>query len=71
MELCGTHSQTVAQHGIKKILPKNIELVAGPGCPVCVTDQSDIDSIIGLALEGIPIATYGDMLGSSRKFDEP
>ncbi|MDI6777642.1 MAG: hydrogenase formation protein HypD [Patescibacteria group bacterium] len=62
MELCGTHSQTVAQHGIKNILPKNIKLVAGPGCPVCVTDQSDIDNIIGLALEGIPIATYGDVL---------
>jgi len=62
MELCGTHSQTVAQYGIKGILPDNIRLVAGPGCPVCVTDQRDTDSVVGLALEGIPIATYGDML---------
>lgn len=62
MELCGTHSQTVAQYGIKSILPENIKLIAGPGCPVCVTDQYDIDSIIGLALQGVPLATYGDTL---------
>lgn len=62
MELCGTHSQTIAQCGIKNILPKNIKLVTGPGCPVCVTDQYDIDSVIGLALQNIPMATYGDML---------
>lgn len=62
MELCGTHSQTVARYGIKNILPKNIRLVTGPGCPVCITDQYDIDSVIGLALQGVPIATYGDIL---------
>lgn len=62
MELCGTHSQTVAEHGIKNVLPRNIRLVAGPGCPVCVTDQRDIDCVVSLAHAGIPIATYGDML---------
>lgn len=62
MELCGTHSQSVAQNGIKNLLPENIKLVAGPGCPVCVTDQSDIDAVAGLALAGIPIAVYGDVL---------
>ncbi|HAI74157.1 MAG TPA: hydrogenase formation protein HypD [Candidatus Moranbacteria bacterium] len=62
MELCGTHSQTVARYGIKNILPKNIKLVSGPGCPVCVTDQSDIDIIVGLANAGISIAAYGDVL---------
>ncbi len=62
MELCGTHSQAVARYGIKNILPKNIKLVSGPGCPVCVTDQSDIDVIVGLANAGIPIAAYGDVL---------
>lgn len=60
MELCGTHSQTIAAGGLKSLMPKNIKLIAGPGCPVCVTDQSDIDVMVGLALEGIPIAVYGD-----------
>jgi len=60
MELCGTHSEAIAKHGIKNILPKNIKLITGPGCPVCVTDQSEIDIITGLALSGIPIACYGD-----------
>ncbi len=62
MELCGTHSQSIAEHGIKKLMPKNIKLVSGPGCPVCVTDQSDIDAAVGLALNGIPVAVYGDTL---------
>ena len=63
MELCGTHSQTVAQHNLKKLLPKNIKLITGPGCPVCVTAIEDIDTVIGLAENGIPIAIYGDLLG--------
>jgi hydrogenase expression/formation protein HypD len=62
MELCGTHSQSVARHGIKNILPSNIKLLSGPGCPVCVTDQEDVDTLVGLALQGIPIAAYGDAL---------
>jgi hydrogenase expression/formation protein HypD len=62
MELCGTHSQTIAAFGLKKILPKNLSLIAGPGCPVCVTSQRDVESVAGLALARIPIATYGDTL---------
>ncbi|MCK5085033.1 MAG: hydrogenase formation protein HypD [Candidatus Pacebacteria bacterium] len=62
MELCGTHTEAVAKNGIKKILPKNIKLLSGPGCPVCVTDQKDIDAIIVLALNGVPVACYGDVL---------
>jgi hydrogenase expression/formation protein HypD len=62
MELCGTHSQTIAEHGIKELMPKNVKLVSGPGCPVCVTDQSDIDVMVGLALAGIPVAVYGDTM---------
>jgi len=62
MELCGTHTEAVAKNGIKKILPANVRLLSGPGCPVCVTDQSDINNVIKLALEGIPIACYGDVL---------
>jgi len=62
MELCGTHTESVARNGIKKLLPKNIKLLSGPGCPVCVTDQRDINAVIVLALEGVPIACYGDVL---------
>lgn len=62
MELCGTHSQVVAANGIKNLLPKNIRLISGPGCPVCVTDQNDIDIMVGLALNNIPLAIYGDTL---------
>lgn len=62
MELCGTHSQSIAEHGIKRLMPANIRLVSGPGCPVCVTDQSDIDAVVGLALAGIPLAVYGDTM---------
>lgn len=62
MELCGTHSQSVALSGLKKILPPNVILVSGPGCPVCVTDQSDIDVMVELALKGVPVAAYGDVV---------
>ncbi len=62
MEVCGTHTQAVARHGLKRLMPKNVHLTTGPGCPVCVTAQEDIDAIISLALAGIPVATYGDML---------
>ncbi|MCK5332670.1 hydrogenase formation protein HypD [Candidatus Parcubacteria bacterium] len=62
MELCGTHTEAVAKNGIKKILPKNIRLLSGPGCPVCVTDQKDVDAVLTLALSGVPIACYGDVL---------
>jgi hydrogenase expression/formation protein HypD len=62
MELCGTHAQTIAEHGIKELMPKNVILVSGPGCPVCVTDQMDIDVMVGLALAGIPVAVYGDTM---------
>ncbi|MFZ5365514.1 MAG: hydrogenase formation protein HypD [Patescibacteria group bacterium] len=62
MELCGTHSQTVAKYNLKSLLPSNIELISGPGCPICVTDQADIDIVIGLAENDVPIAAYGDAL---------
>lgn len=73
MELCGTHSQAIAINGIKSLMPENIKLVTGPGCPVCVTDQSDIDIVVGLALKGIPVAVYGDTLnvpGNLMSLDE-
>lgn len=62
MEVCGTHTQVISRYGIREILPKNIRLITGPGCPVCVTAQRDIDAIVNLTLSGVPIATYGDAL---------
>lgn len=62
MEVCGTHTQTVSRNGIRKLMPRNVRLLTGPGCPVCVTAQEDIDAAVALADAGIPIATYGDML---------
>lgn len=62
MEVCGTHTQAISRYGIRDILPQNIKLITGPGCPVCVTAQKDIDAIVNLALAGVPIATYGDLL---------
>jgi hydrogenase expression/formation protein HypD len=62
MEVCGGHTNTIMRFGIRELLPKNIRLVSGPGCPVCVTSQPDIDAVIGLAIAGIPIASYGDAM---------
>ena len=62
MEFCGTHTHTVCRFGIRELLPSTIEMFSGPGCPVCVTDQADMDYAIALA--GIPnaiIATFGDL----------
>jgi len=62
MEVCGTHTQVISRYGIRKLLPENVRLMSGPGCPVCVTAQSDIDAVVSLALSGVPIASYGDAL---------
>jgi hydrogenase expression/formation protein HypD len=63
MEVCGTHTMAVARFGLKSLLPPGLQLVSGPGCPVCVTAQQDIDAF--LALGGLPeaiLATFGDMV---------
>lgn len=62
MEVCGTHTQVIAQNGIRQLMPKNIKLLTGPGCPVCITPEEDVDKVLALALNNIPIATYGDAL---------
>ncbi|MBM4355934.1 MAG: hydrogenase formation protein HypD [Deltaproteobacteria bacterium] len=62
MEFCGGHTVTVFRYGIRKVLPDSIEMVSGPGCPVCVTANSDLDRAIALArLPRVTIATFGDM----------
>ena len=62
MEVCGGHTHTIMRYGLRGILPENVQLVSGPGCPVCVTSQYDIDCMIELALNGVRVATYGDMV---------
>jgi len=63
MEVCGTHTVAIFRSGIKSILPKKLKLLSGPGCPVCVTDQSYIDAVLELADRAdCVIATYGDMV---------
>ncbi len=63
MEVCGTHTVAIARSGLKKVLPPTVRLISGPGCPVCVTDQQDIDTAIALAREkGVLLATFGDMV---------
>ncbi|PIU84093.1 MAG: hydrogenase formation protein HypD [Elusimicrobia bacterium CG06_land_8_20_14_3_00_38_11] len=62
MEVCGTHTMAIASSGIKSLLPKNINLISGPGCPVCVTPAGIIDSAIELAKNKCIIITFGDML---------
>ncbi len=63
MEVCGTHTMSIARSGIKTLLPGNVELLSGPGCPVCVTPAEIIDRVLDLAMEpGVILASYGDML---------
>ena len=63
MEVCGTHTVSIFRNGIRSILPDNVKLLSGPGCPVCVTDRGYIDTVLELAeRDDVIIATYGDMI---------
>lgn len=63
MEVCGTHTVAIFRNGIRKMLPSNINLISGPGCPVCVTPISYIDEIIALSKkDDFIITTFGDMM---------
>ncbi len=63
MEVCGTHTMSIYRHGIRTLIPENIRLVSGPGCPVCVTPTGYVDAAIELARRnGFIITTFGDMI---------
>ena len=63
MEVCGTHTMAIAKAGIKSLLPEQVKLLSGPGCPVCVTPAEVIDQILELSMgPGLILASYGDML---------
>ena len=70
MEVCGTHTMSIAEAGIKTMLPKEVKLLSGPGCPVCVTPPQVIDAVLELSMErDVILTSYGDMLrvpGSRR-----
>lgn len=61
MHVCGTHEQSIVQYGLRSLLPENVEIIAGPGCPVCVTPKYDIDTAVYLAKKGVIVTTFGDM----------
>ncbi len=63
MEICGGQTHTIMRYGIDELLPRSIELVHGPGCPVCVTPLETVDKAIALALQpDVILVSYGDML---------
>lgn len=62
MEVCGTHTVAIARNGIRDLMPEGLCLASGPGCPVCVTCNRDIDTVIALArIPNVTITTFGDM----------
>jgi hydrogenase expression/formation protein HypD len=63
MEFCGGHTVTIFRYGIRQVLPSTIDMVSGPGCPICVTANADLDKAIALSqIPEVIIATFGDML---------
>ncbi len=63
MHVCGSHEQAIARFGLRATFPKQLNVVMGPGCPVCVTSTPEVDEAIALAQCGKLVLTYGDMLG--------
>jgi hydrogenase expression/formation protein HypD len=63
MEVCGGHTMAIHRFGLNSLLPENIKLVSGPGCPVCVSSQRFIDTAIAYSrMKGVVVATYGDLI---------
>jgi hydrogenase expression/formation protein HypD len=60
--VCGTHEWTITHYGLRALLPETVKVIAGPGCPVCILPAAEIDEAISLALDGVTIATYGDVI---------
>src|SRR5688572_3046747 len=62
MHVCGSHEQAIARFGLRAVLPRALDVIMGPGCPVCITDVPEVDEGVALARQGVRLATYGDML---------
>ncbi len=62
MEVCGTHTMAIFRNGVRSVLPEKMEIVSGPGCPVCVTSASHMDAFITMSeLPGVRVAIFGDL----------
>lgn len=70
MEVCGTHTMAIAKAGLRQLLPPQVKLISGPGCPVCVTPSGALDAVLEFAMTpGVILTSYGDLLrvpGSRR-----
>jgi hydrogenase expression/formation protein HypD len=62
MHVCGSHEQAIAKFGLRAAFPRELDVIMGPGCPVCITDVPEVDEAVVLANEGVRVTTYGDML---------
>ena len=62
MHVCGSHEQAIAKFGLRAAFPKKLNVIMGPGCPVCITDTPEVDEGVVLARQGVTVATYGDMV---------
>jgi hydrogenase expression/formation protein HypD len=60
--VCGTHEWTITHYGLRSLLPQNVEVIAGPGCPVCIVPASETDEAVQLALKGVVVTCFGDLL---------
>ena len=60
--VCGTHEWTITHYGLRSLLPSNIEVIAGPGCPVCIVPAAEIDEAVQIAQKGVVITCFGDVL---------
>ena len=60
--VCGTHEWTITHYGLRSLLPPTVDVIAGPGCPVCVVPAAEIDAAIKLALDGVTVTCFGDVL---------
>jgi hydrogenase expression/formation protein HypD len=60
--VCGTHEWTITHHGLRALLPKNVDVIAGPGCPVCIIPAAEIDEAVQLALKDVTVTCFGDVL---------
>jgi hydrogenase expression/formation protein HypD len=73
MHVCGSHEQAIARFGLRSGFPAALDVFMGPGCPVCITDVPEVDEAVALALAGVRVLTYGDMLrvpGTSRSLQD-
>jgi len=73
VHVCGTHEMAITRNGLRRFLPEPVDLLEGPGCPVCVTPARDIDAAIAIARAGAVVCTFGDMMrvpGSAGSLDD-